>query len=161
MKKVFLSLLVAGFGFLANAQPPEGNAKAGEWYGEKITKEGAVALTDVAKKLADANAAEKAVDTKVKAKILEVCPKKGCWLKLELENGETATVKMKDYGFFLPLAAAGKTVIIDGEVKMKTVSVEELRHYAEDAKKSKEEIEAITKPQKEVRVTAKGILVVE
>ena len=28
-------------------------------------------------------------------------------------------------------------------------------------KKSKEEIDAITKPQKEVRVTAKGIVIVE
>ena len=30
-------------------------------------------------------------------------------------------VKMKDYGFFLPVAAIGKTVVIDGEVKMKTI----------------------------------------
>lgn len=158
MKKLFLSLLVAGFAFIANAQPPEGAAKPGEWYGEKVTTDGAVALTDVAKKIADS---DKAVETKIKAKIIEVCPKKGCWLKLELENGETATVKMKDYGFFLPLAAKGKTVVIDGEVKIKNTSVEELKHYAEDAKKSKEEIAAITKPEKEVRVTAKGIVIVE
>ncbi len=158
MKKLFLTLMVAGFAFIANAQPPEGAAKAGEWYGEKVTTDGAVPLTEVAKKIADG---EKAIDTKVKAKIIEVCPKKGCWLKLELENGETATVKMKDYGFFLPLAAKGKTVVIEGEVKIKNTSVEELRHYAEDAKKTKEEIAAITKPQKEVRVTAKGIVVVE
>jgi hypothetical protein len=68
---------------------------------------------------------------------------------------------MKDYGFFLPLSAKGKTVIIDGEIKMKTTSVAELKHYAEDAKKSKEEIDAITQPQKEVRVTAKGIVIVD
>ncbi|MBK7290457.1 MAG: DUF4920 domain-containing protein [Chitinophagaceae bacterium] len=101
------------------------------------------------------------MDAKIKAKIVEVCPNKGCWLKLELENGETAMVKMKDYGFFLPVAAKGKTVVIDGEVKMKTTSVAELKHYAEDAKKSKAEIDAITKPEKEVRVTAKGIIIVE
>ena len=100
-------------------------------------------------------------DTKVKAKIIEVCPKKGCWLKLEVADGTTALVKMKDYGFFLPLAAKGKTVILDGEVKMKTTSVAELKHYAEDAKKSKAEIDAITKPEKEIRFTAKGIVVVE
>ena len=101
------------------------------------------------------------MDTKIKAKIVEVCQQKGCWLKLELADGKTAMVKMKDYGFFLPVAAIGKTVVIDGEVKMKTISVSELKHYAEDAKKSKEEIAAITQPQKEVRVTAKGIVVVE
>ena len=158
MKKIFLSVLSLGLAFLVNAQPPEGQAKAGEWYGEKVTVDGAVPLTDVAKKLSDG---EKTIDTKIKAKIVDVCPKKGCWLKLEMENGETAMVKMKDYGFFLPLAAKGKTVVIDGKVKIKNTSVEELRHYAEDAKKSKEEIAKITQPEKEVRVTAKGIVIVE
>ena len=90
-----------------------------------------------------------------------MCEKKGCWLKLDISDGQTATVKMKDYGFFFPLAAKGKTVVIDGEVKMKTTSVAELKHYAEDAKKSKEEIDAIKEPKTEVRVLAKGIVVVE
>lgn len=158
MKKLIFTLAIVGFAFIVNAQPPAGDAKVGEWYGEKVTTDGAVALTDVAAKLA--NGAEP-METKIKAKIVEVCPNKGCWLKLELENGETAMVKMKDYGFFLPVAAKGKTVVIDGEVKMKTTSVAELKHYAEDAKKSKAEIDAITKPEKEVRVTAKGIIIVE
>ena len=158
MKKLFFTLAIAGFAFVVNAQPPAGDAKLGEWYGEKVTTDGAVALTDVVAKLA--NGAEP-METKIKAKIVEVCPNKGCWLKLELSNGETAMVKMKDYGFFLPVAAKGKTVVIDGEVKMKTTSVAELKHYAEKEKKSKAEIDAITKPEKEVRVTAKGIVIVE
>ncbi|MBK9569809.1 MAG: DUF4920 domain-containing protein [Chitinophagaceae bacterium] len=158
MKKLFLTVAIAGFGFIANAQPPAGDAKPGEWYGEKVITEGAVNINDVVAKINDG---AEFPDAKIKAKIVEVCPNKGCWLKLELNNGETATVKMKDYGFFLPLAAKGKTVVIDGEVKMKTTSVAELRHYAEDAKKSKEEIEAITQPKKELKVMAKGIVVVE
>jgi hypothetical protein len=158
MKKFFFTMLITGFGFMANAQPPEGDAKPGEWYGEKVITEGAVNLNDVVKKL---NSGAEYPEVKVQAKIVEVCPKKGCWLKLELENGETAMVKMKDYGFFLPLAAKGKTVVIDGKVELKTTSVAELKHYAEDAKKSKEEIEAITKPTKEVKVLAKGIVVIE
>ncbi len=158
MKKLFLFIAITGFGFIANAQPPEGEAKPGEWYGEKVSTEGAVDINDVVKKL---NGGSEFPEVKIKAKITEVCPKKGCWLKLELENGETAMVKMKDYGFFLPLAAKGKTVVIDGEVKLKTTSVAELKHYAEDAKKTKEEIDAITKPEREVRVMAKGVTVVE
>ena len=144
-------------GLVAYSQPPAGDAKPGEWYGEKVTPEGAVALSDVAKNLEESEV----VNTKIKAKVLEVCPKKGCWLKLQVNDSTTATVKMKDYGFFLPVAAKGKTVVIDGEVKTKTVSVAELQHYAEDAKKSKEEIAAITKPEKEIRVMAKGIVIVE
>ncbi len=158
MKKLLLSFSIIMLAAVANAQPPAGDAKPGEWYGEKITADGAVPITDVAAKLAGGT---ESMDTKIKAKIVEVCPNKGCWLKLELSNGETAMVKMKDYGFFLPLAAKGKTVVIDGEIKMKTTSVAELKHYAEDAKKSKEEIDAITKPQKEMKVLAKGIVVVE
>jgi DNA-directed RNA polymerase subunit F len=157
MRKIVVSfsfvLLVIG----AQSQPPAGDAKTGEWYGEKITADGAIAMADIATKLEKTEA----MDTKIKAKIVEVCPKKGCWLKLQVNDSTTAMVKMKDYGFFLPLAAKGKTVVIDGEVQMKTISVAELQHYAEDAKKSKEEIAAITKPEKEIRVTAKGIVIVD
>ncbi len=157
MKRIMLTALVVMTAILAQAQPPAGDAKPGEWYGEKITPDGAVALSELPAQLEK----KEAIDTKIKAKILDVCPKKGCWLKLQVNDSTTAMVKMKDYAFFLPVAAKGKTVVIDGEVKMKTISVAELQHYAEDAKKSKEEIAAITKPEKEIRVTAKGIVVVE
>ena len=134
MKKLLFTLAIVGLAFIVNAQPPAGDAKVGEWYGEKVTTDGAVALTEVAARLQNSDASS--LDAKIKAKI-------------------------KDYGFFLPAAAKGKTVVIDGEVKMKTTSVAELKHYAEDAKKSKAEIDAITKPEKELRVTAKGIVIVE
>jgi hypothetical protein len=67
---------------------------------------------------------------------------------------------MKDYGFFVPLAAKGKTVVIDGQAAIKIVSVKELRHFAEDAKKSQAEIEAITEPKRKVNILAKGIVVI-
>jgi DNA-directed RNA polymerase subunit F len=157
MKKIVVSAVVIMFTIVANAQPPAGDAKPGDQYGEKITADGAVNIAEVAAKLDKTES----IDTKIKAKIVEVCPKKGCWLKLQVNDSTTAMVKMKDYGFFLPLAAKGKTVVLDGVAQMKTTSVAELKHYAEDAKKSKEEIAAITRPEKELRVTAKGIVIVE
>ena len=157
MKKLLFSFVVVLFAAIANAQPPAGDAKPGDWYGEKITADGAMNIADIPAKLRNTES----IDGKIKAKIVDVCPKKGCWLKLQVNDSTTAMVKMKDYGFFLPVAAKGKTVVLDGEVKMKTTSVAELKHYAEDAKKSKEEIAAITKPEKEIRVTAKGIMIVE
>lgn len=157
MKKVLLSVSLLVFGFCVNAQPPAGDAKPGDWYGEKITADGAVAISEVAAKL---NEGKESVDGKLTAKVLDVCPKKGCWIKLAVNDSTTAFVKMKDYGFFLPLSAIGKTIVIDGKVKMKTTSVSELRHYAEDAKKSQAEIDAITKPEREITVMAKGIVVV-
>ena len=157
MYKFLLTLLIIVSALVVNAQPPEGEANPGEWYGAKVDPDG---MIDIAK-IPDLLAKNASFDTKVKARIIDVCPKKGCWLKLQVNDTTTALVKMKDYGFFLPLSAKGKTVVLDGEVKMKTTSVAELKHYAEDAKKSKEEIAAITKPEKEIRVTAKGIVVVE
>lgn len=157
MKKIICSLAVLLFAAAVNAQPPAGDAKPGEYYGEKVNAAGAINSAEIPAKLAKSET----IDTKFRAKVLDVCSKKGCWIKLAINDTTTAFVKMKDYAFFLPVAAIGKTVVIDGEVKMKTTSVAELQHYAEDAKKTKEEIAAITKPEKEIRVTAKGIVVVE
>lgn len=157
MKKWMLSLAFATLALAVNAQPPAGDAKPGEWYGQKVDADGAIAMADLPAMLEK----NQNIDTKVKATIVEVCPKKGCWLKLQVNDTTTAMVKMKDYAFFLPVAAKGKTVVIDGNVQLKTISVAELKHYAEDAKKPQAEIDAITKPEKEIRVTAKGITVVE
>ena len=52
MKKLFLCLSVTLLAVFANAQPPAGDAKPGEWYGEKTMPDGAVAIADVAAKLA-------------------------------------------------------------------------------------------------------------
>lgn len=157
MKKILFSFFLFSMTYIANAQPPDGEANPGEWYGERVDPDGMVDIARIPAQLAKTPT----FDTKVKAKIIDVCPKKGCWLKLQVNDSTTALVKMKDYGFFLPLAAKGKTVVLEGEVKIKNTSVEELRHYAEDAKKSKEEIAAITKPEKEIRFTAKGIMILE
>lgn len=150
---VSLSLTIASY-----AQPPAGNAETGDFYGSKVKPKGAIPLAELVNQLESASSLP---ETKISAKIIEVCPNKGCWLKLELPNGKQATVKMKDYGFFVPLAAKGKMVVIEGQASIKTVSVKELRHYAEDAKKSQAEIDAITEPKKEVNITAKGIVVID
>ncbi|MBS1563155.1 MAG: DUF4920 domain-containing protein, partial [Bacteroidetes bacterium] len=43
---------------------------------------------------------------------------------------------------------------------LEVTPAEKLRHYAEDARKSKEEIAAITQDKQEILLTAKGIVVV-
>lgn len=157
MKQIILTALVA-FSFIkAFAQPPAGDAQPGDWYGEKVDIANAIDIAQIPAKLKDAAS----LNAKVKAKVLDVCPKKGCWLKLAVNDSTTAFVKMKDYAFFLPTAVKGKTIVLDGEVKMLTTEVSELQHYAKDAKKSQAEINAITQPKKEIRFTASGITVVE
>lgn len=142
---------------VANAQPPAGNANVGDHYGAETTQNGAVTIGEVPNLLNN----KESVNLKVQAKVIDVCPKKGCWMLLETPDQSKVFVKMKDYGFFVPTALIGKNVVIDGEAKTIVTSVDELKHYAEDAKKPKEEIEGIKEPKKELRLTANGILVVK
>lgn len=157
MHKFFVASIALLAVVTSYAQPPAGNADKGDYYGAKVKAKGAIPLADLVNQL---EGVSEPTETKISATIVEVCPNKGCWLKLELPDGKQATVKMKDYGFFVPLAAKGKTVVIDGQASIKTVSVKELKHFAEDAKKSQAEIDAITQPKKEVNILAKGIVVV-
>jgi hypothetical protein len=156
MKKLFLLAILFIAVKFSMAQPPAGPVNAGDTYGEKIKPDGAIAVDALPKILEG----DKTLDTKITGKVTDVCPKKGCWLTLETADKTKVFVKMKDYGFFVPTDMIGKTIVLDGQAKLKTTTVEELQHYAEDAKKSKEEIDAITKPETEIRFTAKGILVV-
>ena len=66
---------------------------------------------------------------------------------------------MKDHAFLVPLSMNGKTIVVDGTATLKETSVDMLKHYAEDAGKTKAEIDAITQPKKEITMQARGILV--
>jgi Domain of unknown function (DUF4920) len=97
------------------------------------------------------------LNSKMTAKIVEVCSKKGCWMTLDMDGENEVMVKFKDYGFFMPLNAEGE-VVVNGKAYVTETSVDELRHYAEDAGKSKEEIEAITEPKRTYSFEADGVL---
>ncbi|MFD2541105.1 DUF4920 domain-containing protein [Lacinutrix gracilariae] len=101
------------------------------------------------------------INTKMKAKVDAVCQAKGCWMKLNLDNGEQVMVKFKDYGFFMPKNIAGQEVIVNGKAYVNEVPVEELRHYAADAGKTEEEIAQITAAEKTYSFEADGVLIVE
>lgn len=157
MKK-FIAAALFLFAFVCTqAQPPKGPAKVGSQYGAGTTADGAINIAELPAQLEK----QDSMETKVIAKVLDVCPKKGCWMTLQVNDSTTAFVKMKDYGFFVPLDMIGKTVVLEGEAKLKLISVKELQHYAEDAKKSQAEIDAITEPKKEIRLLASGIRVVK
>lgn len=98
---------------------------------------------------------------KITGKVLEVCSKKGCWMTLEMPNGDPMRVTFKDYAFFMPKNIAGKTVVLLGVAKKHTTSVKMLRHYAEDAKKSTEEIAKITSQKNELTFEANGAVILD
>lgn len=97
------------------------------------------------------------INAKMKGTINEVCSVKGCWMTLNMGDDNQVMVKFKDYGFFMPLNAEGE-VVVNGKAFITETPVEELKHYAEDAGKSSEEIAAITEPKLEYRFEADGVL---
>jgi len=136
------------------AQPPKVPAKKGTNFGAATTVDGAIAANELTNVLAGKTTA----DVKVKGKVVEVCKAEGCWIRMETASGPML-IKMKDHAFMVPLALNGKTVVVDGTAELKETSVAMLKHYAEDAGKSKAAIDAITEPKKEITLQAKGILV--
>lgn len=127
------------------------------YFGEKISEKDALQPAEFIKKMDNATEAE----TKLEAKINGVCQMKGCWMTLDMDNGQEVMIRFKDYAFFVPKDVVGKTAVVKGRAYIDTVSVETLRHYAEDAGKSRQEIEAITEPELRVSFMADGVMIKE
>lgn len=159
MKKYFVLLFAISLMFSCKndkSTETDTNDLAYASFGAEIKANGALTAMSMAEKYNTLKVGD-TLETKVAASINEVCSKKGCWMKLDLGNNDEIMVRFKDYGFFMPLNAEGD-VIINGKAYVTETSVDELRHYAEDAGKSKEEIEAITEPERTMAFEADGVL---
>src|SRR4051812_47291720 len=95
-------------------------------FGDSINADAAIAAELVEMKLGKSDS----LALKVSGKILDVCQTKGCWMELDLGNEKRMRVTFKDYAFFVPKNAAGKTAIIEGFAYTDTTSVAMLREYA-------------------------------
>lgn len=126
-------------------------------FGKAIISDDAIAATSMAAHYKTMNTGD-SINSKMRAKVNSVCQAKGCWMTLNLEDGNEVMVKFKDYGFFVPKDIAGKEIIVNGKAYIKEVPIDELRHYAEDAGKSAEAIAAITEPKRTYSFEADGVL---
>jgi bisphosphoglycerate-dependent phosphoglycerate mutase len=97
----------------------------------------------------------------VKAKVVEVCKAEGCWIRVQKADGTSMMVRAKDHAFLMPENIVGRTVVIEGSAKVKEVSEEMRKHYAEDAGKSKKEIAKIKGSEKDVEFAATGVKVLD
>ena len=93
-----------------------------KYYGDKFATEGAISSL----RLSVMMQGKDSLKVKLIGKIDAVCQAKGCWLKMAAGDGKMMTVRFKDYAFFAPKNASGKTAIIDGYAYTETVSVEML-----------------------------------
>ena len=126
-------------------------------FGDVITSDNVLSQDDMAVSYQNLTPGD-TLEVKFKAVVNSVCQSKGCWMRVELGQDQ-AMVKSKDYGFFMPKDLAGQEVIMQGKAFVAEVSVDEQRHYAEDAGKTQEEVLAITTPKKTLSFESSGVLV--
>lgn len=163
LSRLFLLVMAVALFACNNADTSEENntdtaaaekADNGE-FGASFQAEGVLSYDEL---LAKMNASDSLLVT-VQGKVDAVCQAKGCWMNISSEqaNQEKMVVKFKDYGFFVPKDIAGREVIMKGKAYREVTTVDELRHLAEDAGKSAEEVAAITDPKVELKFMADGV----
>jgi hypothetical protein len=149
MKNIFLSVILSAFvAFVAIGQTEQS-------YGAKITRDNAVSVA----KFKEDIKGKDSLRVKLEAPIIEACKVKGCWMNVDLGNGQTMMVRFKDYGFFMPLNSKDEEVIVNGKAFLAIESVAEQKHYAKDAGKSQAAIDSITTPIKTYSFLADGVLI--
>ncbi len=158
MKYLLILTLMAATFFACNKKAESnGNVNGYESFGEKITPDDALTQEEMLQKFQNMKPGD-TVDVKFASNVNSVCKAKGCWMKLDLNPTTQAMVKFKDYGFFVPMNAENSKAIVHGKAFVGEIPVEELRHYAEDAGESEEEIAAITEPETTYNFVADGVL---
>jgi hypothetical protein len=152
MSRIVFSLIL----FLSFQVLSKNTVKEAPFYGSEIKATQAVPLDRILKNY------EKYDDKDVvmEATVNKVCASKGCWMTLQGSN-KTFRVKFHDYSFFVPLSLMGKKVWVQGLIERDELSINETKHYLEDAGASKEEIAKVTRPTFEYSIIAKGVKLVQ
>ncbi|MDD2986232.1 DUF4920 domain-containing protein [Flavobacterium sp.] len=127
-------------------------------FGDSITAEGVISKEELLAKFETMKAGD-TIEVKFRSEIKDVCQKKGCWMNLALNEDKNTFVRFKDYGFFMPMNAAGSDAIVGGKAYISVESVDELKHYAKDAGKSQVAIDSITEPKISYSFLSNGVLI--
>jgi hypothetical protein len=126
------------------------NLFAMDKYGENLTSRESISLDKAI--LSHSNGSK----VLVKAKVGKVCKSKGCWMSLNGDNDQYR-VTFKDYKFFVPMTLIGKTVLVEGIIIKKKMSLQETKHYIEDEGGDSSKI---TEAKTEYRLVASGVEVI-
>lgn len=129
-----------------------------EFFGDSISSDRVLSsseMLDFYKNLKTGDTVSVAFESVIK----EVCQRKGCWMNVGLNDSVSSFVRFTDYAFFVPMNAANQKVIMEGKAFVDVVSVDELRHFAEDAGKSSEEIAEVTEPKITFAFKADGVAI--
>jgi len=126
-------------------------------YGKKITAKNLMTTSSIKEQYKNLKPGD-TIAVKFKASINGVCKSKGCWMRLDLGDNDEVFVKFKDYAFFVPIDTSGKA-IVKGKAFVEETSVVDQQHLALDQGMSADDIAAITKPRRELKLMAEGVLI--
>ncbi len=146
-----LLLAIMAFGCASRTMPA-----ATETYGAAFTPDNVLPASSLTSDYST-EALSDSVRVTLRGTVNEVCQAKGCWMTLDAGDGQEMKVQFADYGFFVPKDISGREVIVHGLAYYQITPVDELKHFAEDAGDSPEEIAAITEPKRELRFLADGV----
>ena len=129
-------------------------------FGDSISAENVISGEEMLEKYKSIHEGD-TLEVKFSGTIQNVCQKKGCWMNVALVDDEVTFIRFKDYGFFMPFNAAESEAIVNGKAFVSVVSVEDLKHYAEDEGQTADEIAQITEPKVTYGFLANGVLIKE
>lgn len=152
---ISISLLTACGNATTDTAKTNGADSTIQYFGDTISPEGAIAVDQLATQMQGKDS----LKIKLTGTIVEVCQKKGCWMTMNIGGDRSMRISFKDYGFFVPKDASGKTVIMEGVAFNDTTQIADLRHFAEDAGKTKEEIAKIMEPEINLGFEANGVII--
>ena len=92
---------------------------------------------------------------RLRGAVTAVCQTKGCWMHLGSEK-QPVMVKFKDYAFFVPKDGAGRVAVVEGKLEFVQETLEQTRHYLEDAGRH-EEAAKVTEGRKIYTLMASGV----
>lgn len=162
MRKIALMLSMAALLVSCNSteevatnDTSDEKVKLGKSYGpEEVDVEKAISVDEMIKGM---EGKTERTEFTFEAELVEVCSKAGCWVNIDKGDGTTFMVRFKDHFTIPPATEVGTGAYLHGYAYMDSISVDLLRHFAEDAGKSQEEIMKITEPEYNLAFEADGI----
>ena len=150
------NLIIITFFFASCSSPvaKEESSVGFDYFGDTLDISSVVEINEITNEM---RAGKDSVYATFSAPINSICQKKGCWMELDLGNGENALVRFKDYGFFVPMDATGEIAMVEGAMTIDTLDVDWLRHQASDAGKSDSVIASINTFEISYSILATGV----
>jgi hypothetical protein len=127
-------------------------------YGIEFSAEETVPASELAGEFTNGN---DTIITIISGHIVSSCKHSGCWMDLDMGNGQLVHVTFNDDSFTIPLDAEGKNAVALGMAVREIIPVETLRNYAREEGKSEEEVAMITEPTYEYDFIARGVILTD